>query len=146
MNSLLEWRPPVPPDEFDPVESGFAGLPTRCGPPAAHSILIEEQLTDDAYRVHAELPGLDPEKDIRVNVAQGVLTLRAERSQQAQHRSHGEFRYGSFFRAVRLPAGAREDGTRATYKDGILTVTVPVTSAGKEKKEGIIPVYRVVTT
>ncbi|WP_030684362.1 Hsp20/alpha crystallin family protein [Streptomyces sp. NRRL B-1347] len=142
MTNLLEWRPPVLPDVFDWLESGLTGLPMRRTAAALHGIRIEEQLTDDAYRMRAELPGLDPEKDIEMTVAQGVLTLRAERSEQTERKHHSEFRYGSFARAVRLPAGAREDEIQAEYKDGILIVTVPLTAT--KKTEGkTIPVRRV---
>ncbi|QDQ09444.1 Hsp20/alpha crystallin family protein [Streptomyces spectabilis] len=142
MTNLLEWRPPVLPDVFDWLESGLTGRPTWRTGPSVHGIRIEEQLTDDAYRVLAELPGLDPEEDVEISVTQGVLTLRAERSEQTERGHHSEFRYGSFVRAVRLPAGAREDEIKAEYKDGILIVTVPLTAA---KKTGgkTIPVHRV---
>ncbi|WP_240677869.1 Hsp20/alpha crystallin family protein [Actinacidiphila soli] len=50
-----------------------------------------------------------------------MLTLRAERSEETEGKHRSEFRYGSFARSVRLPAGARGDQANADYKDGILT-------------------------
>ncbi|MGI3199302.1 Hsp20/alpha crystallin family protein [Streptomyces sp. GLT-R25] len=72
------------------------------------------------------------EKHVEITVAEGLLTLRAERTEETKDKRHTEFRYGTFTRAVRLPAGAEGDEATAEYKDGVLTVTVPV----PEKKEG----------
>ncbi|GGX60281.1 Hsp20/alpha crystallin family protein [Streptomyces minutiscleroticus] len=130
MPGILEWRPPLLPDLFDWLESGLPGFPARHGAPV-HGIRIEEQLTDDAYLLRAELPGLDVEKDVRIDVTHDVLSLRAERGEETRERHHTEFRYGTFARSVRLPAGARVDEVRAEYKDGILTVTVPLTAVEK---------------
>ncbi|MFI9025180.1 Hsp20/alpha crystallin family protein [Streptomyces sp. NPDC053560] len=127
----LEWRPQVLPDVFDWAESSLAGFPMWRGLAGTHGIRIEEELTDDAYRLRAELPGLDPGKNVEIHIAQGVLSLRAERSEETEHGHHSEFRYGSFARSVRLPAGAREDEAKAEYKNGILTVTVPLSGAKK---------------
>ncbi|MFH8591443.1 Hsp20/alpha crystallin family protein [Streptomyces rimosus] len=141
MNSMLEWRPHLLPDLFDWFESGIAGLPGLRGAPGLHSIRIEEQITDDAYRLHAELPGLDPERDIDLSVTGDVLTLQAERREESQHKRHSEFRYGALARSVRLPPGARWDEVTADYQDGILTVTVPMTKS-KESASRIIRVQR----
>ncbi|MGW8378426.1 Hsp20/alpha crystallin family protein [Streptomyces sp. ODS28] len=142
MNSLRDWRPTALPDVIDWLESGLSGLPMWPGTPGAHSIRVEEQRTEDAYRLRAELPGLDPENDVEITIDQGVLTLRAERGEQTtEHKGHSEFRYGHLARSVRLPAGAREDETKAEYKDGILTVTVPVTEEKKSTGK-TVPVQR----
>jgi HSP20 family protein len=91
---------------------------------------VEEYREDGAVVVRAELPGIDPEKDVEVTVTDGVLRIHAERSQRTKKEdaSHyrSEFSYGAFTRAFRLPAGASEDDVKATYKDGILEVRVPV--------------------
>lgn len=131
MTGMLEWRPPMLPDLFDWIESGFGGLPAHRAAPSLHGIRIEEQLTDDGYTLSAELPGLDPEKDIEISVTGDVLTLRAERTAQTAQKRHTEFRYGSYARAVRLPSGTRWEEAKAEYKDGILMVTVPLAQAAK---------------
>lgn len=64
-----------------------------------------------------------PEKDIEISVTDDVLTLCAGRGEQTAVKRRTEFRYGTYARAVRLPAGARWDETAARYTDGILTVT-----------------------
>ncbi|MET7690335.1 Hsp20/alpha crystallin family protein [Streptomyces sp. NPDC005483] len=52
--------------------------------------------------------------------------MRAERSEETTQKHHTEFRYGTFARSVRLPVGAKGDEATADYKDGVLTVTIPV--------------------
>ncbi|MBX6748065.1 MAG: Hsp20/alpha crystallin family protein [Micromonosporaceae bacterium] len=90
-------------------------------------IRLEDRITDTEYTVRAELPGLDPEKDIQLTVAHGVLTIHAERKEQTQTRHRTEFRYGVFERSIRLPANAEESKIKADYRNGILEITVPLT-------------------
>jgi len=96
-----------------------------------------EQFTDDdgTLVLRAELPGLGDDDDVDVSVDDGRLTISGKREQRSEHREKGsfnsEFRYGSFERTVRLPAGARADEIMATYDDGILEVRVPVDTDAK---------------
>ena len=94
--------------------------------PRAGVIRLEDRVTDTEYTVRAELPGLDPEKDVQVTVAHGLLTVHAERKEESQTKHRTEFRYGVFERAVRLPANADETAVKAAYRDGILEITVPL--------------------
>ncbi|MET9392938.1 Hsp20/alpha crystallin family protein [Streptomyces sp. NPDC006624] len=126
MSSMLE-RLPGWPDLFGWAETGLPGAHVA---PGLHGIRIEEHLTDDGtYVVRAELPGVDPEKDVEITVDSGLLTLRAERSEQTTEKHRTEFRYGTFVRSVRLPAGAKDDEATAEYEDGVLTIKVPVPEA-----------------
>ncbi|WP_329241538.1 Hsp20/alpha crystallin family protein [Streptomyces sp. NBC_01478] len=131
MSGMIERLPgwPALPDLFGWVETGFPGTHAVAG---LHHIRIEEHLADGTYVVRAELPGIDPAKDVEITVTEGVLTLRAERSEETTEKHRTEFRYGTFARALRLPAGAQGDEATAAYKDGVLTITVPVpeTKAG----------------
>ena len=125
MNGMIERLPgwPTLPELFGWVETGLPGTHAVAG---LHHIRIEEHLTDGTYVVRAELPGIDPAKDVEITVTEGVLTLRAERSEETTQTHHTEFRYGTFARSVRLPEGAKGDEATADYKDGVLTVTIPV--------------------
>jgi HSP20 family molecular chaperone IbpA len=105
------------PDMFGWVESGLPGVHMV---PGLHGIRIEEHLAVGAYVLRAELPGIDPAKDVEITVTEGVLTLRAERSEETTEKDRSEFRYGTFARSVRLPAGAKGDEATAEYKDGVL--------------------------
>lgn len=59
-----------------------------------------------------------------------MLTLRAERTEKTTEKHRTEFRYGTFTRSLRLPAGARGEEPTAEYKDGVLTVPVPEEKTG----------------
>lgn len=98
-------------------------------------IRIEDDLRDGTYELRAELPGIDPEKDVDVSVRDGVLTIKAERSEKKDTNGRSEFSYGSFVRSVTLPMGADEDNIKASYDKGILTVTVPVNQSAAEASE-----------
>lgn len=115
----------------------FAGLPAWPGMHPVfdnHIIRVEDEMTEDNYQVRAELPGIDPEKDVDITVRDGVLTIKAERSEKKESNGRSEFSYGSFVRSVSLPSGADEDGIKAGYDKGILTVTVPVSQVKPAEK------------
>ena len=99
-------------------------------------IRLEDHITDTEYTVKAELPGLDPEKDVQIHVSGGVLTIHAERKEETHARQRTEFRYGMMQRSVRLPANADEDAVRARYANGILEVTVPLKAAPTDRLIG----------
>lgn len=103
-------------------------------------IRIEDRREEDRYVVRAELPGIDPNKDVEITVEHGVLTVSAERREESSEKGRSEFRYGSFRRSVTLPPGAQEDDVRARYQDGILEVTVPITAGSAKPRT--IPVSR----
>ena len=122
MTTLMS-RPTSVPELFRFLESGwpFGTSGDR------HPVRIEEDLDDGNYVLRAELPGMDPEKDIHVSVEGNELTIAAERMEHKSDKAHSEFSYGSFARTVRLPSGAALDKASARYEAGILEVTVPVT-------------------
>jgi HSP20 family molecular chaperone IbpA len=109
-------------------------FPVRAG----HLIRVEDNLSDTEYVLRAELPGLEPGKDIEVTVDDGILNVFAERREEEHTKGRSEFRYGTLQRSVRLPAGADADHINARYDYGILTVTVPL--AGPERTGRQIPV------
>jgi HSP20 family protein len=96
---------------------------------ASNLIRVEEVIENDQVVIRAELPGVDPDRDIDVTVDEGVLTIKAERREQAEDRTgHGyrsEFRYGRLVRRLRLPKGTSAEVVSATYKDGVLEVRMP---------------------
>ena len=107
----------------------FAGFPALAGLRPAFDtrvMRLEDEMKDGRYVVRAEMPGVDPAKDIDVTVRDGHLTIKAERSEKKDFDGRSEFSYGSFLRTVSLPAGADEDNIEATYDKGILSVSVAV--------------------
>lgn len=89
-------------------------------------IRIEERTEDGKWILRAELPGIDPDKNIRISTQSGILTIAAERESTEKQEGRSEFRYGSFRRSVRLPAGTDPETITASYTNGILEITVPV--------------------
>ena len=103
-----------------------------------HAVRIEHYRDNGNYVVRAELPGMDPEKDIKVTVEGTELAITAERTVDTKDNNHSEFFYGSFARTVRLPAGADTKKVTASYDAGILQVTVPVHAPVDARK---VPVH-----
>jgi HSP20 family protein len=118
---------------FDDVFRGFA-VPTLGG--AGRGLAwphVELGETDRDIRVIAELPGLD-EKDVDIALEEGVLTLRGEKQCEIedQDRGYSERSYGRFERRIGLPKGIDRDRANATFRNGVLTVTLPKTDAANE--------------
>lgn len=92
-------------------------------------IRVEEFREDGTLVVRAELPGIDPDKDVEVTVAGGMLNIQAERQEEEKREEHGylrqELRYGSLSRSLPIPEGVKESDIKATYKAGILEVRIP---------------------
>ena len=97
---------------------------------------------DAAFEVTAELPGLDV-KDIDVQLANGMLTIKGEKQEEKEEKTKGRYvserRYGSFLRTLQIPGSVDSEKIEASYKSGVLTVTLPK-SPEAHKKEKTIPV------
>ncbi len=93
-----------------------------------HIIKVEEYNENGTIVVRAELPGIDPDKDVDVQIVDGMLHITAERREEQESTErefhHRELRYGSFARSIALPTGVSERNVKAAYKDGILEVRV----------------------
>jgi HSP20 family protein len=78
--------------------------------------------------VHADLPGTNKD-DVHVDVTENNITISGERRQEWETEREGVYRtersYGSFCRSVPLPEGAITDQAKATFKDGVLEITIP---------------------
>lgn len=131
MTSTLENRPA---DRFLTRFTDWFDMPEMVRlfdrPTWANHLRIEEERRDDALVVRAEMPGIDPDRDVTIDVVDGVLTIRAERREEERTETDGrvvsEFRYGTFSRTLTVPHGVTAEAVTATYRDGILEVTVPM--------------------
>lgn len=98
--------------------------------PGEDLIRVDEFRDGTTVVIRAELPGIDPAKDVEVTVTDGMLRIRAERRVDEKSEDTGytrhEMRYGSLARTLPLPEGVQEDQIAATYRDGILEIRVPV--------------------
>jgi HSP20 family protein len=90
---------------------------------------IDVHEADHAVEVEAELPGVD-EKDIDVQVTDNLLTIRGEKKFERKDAKEGQYRvmersYGSFTRSMTLPFSVNPDAVEATFKNGVLKLTLP---------------------
>ena len=85
---------------------------------------IEVGETDQEMRVTAELPGLE-EKDIEVTLQDGVLTLKGEKRSESEGALYSERWHGQFQRSVQLGPDVDPERVSASFRNGVLTVTVP---------------------
>ncbi|HEX9160288.1 MAG TPA: Hsp20/alpha crystallin family protein [Thermoanaerobaculia bacterium] len=93
--------------------------------------------TKDAYVVKAELPGVE-EKNINVEIENGVLTLKGDKMFEKETEEKGyrriERAYGNFLRTFTLPQNVYTDKITATFFNGVLEVTVPKKEEAKPRK------------
>lgn len=91
---------------------------------------VEEYVDGQTHVVRAEMPGVDPDKDVDISIVDGKLHITASREEKDEQKEkdtyRSEFRYGSFSRIVPLPAGATEADVTASYTDGVLEIRVPL--------------------
>ena len=78
--------------------------------------------------VRVELPGIDPAKDVKVTLEEGMLDVKGERKQEKEIKEEGYYRkesaYGAFERRIPVPTTVKESDIKADYKDGVLEVVV----------------------
>ncbi len=90
--------------------------------------------TKDAVVVQAEVPGIDPAK-IQVALEEGLLTIKGEKAEEREEKEEQVYRkervYGAFARSIRLPAAVDAAKVEATFKNGLLTVTLQKAPAAK---------------
>jgi HSP20 family molecular chaperone IbpA len=92
--------------------------------PPGQMIRFEDYAENGRYVLRAELPGIEPQKDVEISISGRVLTVRGQRRAEQKDRYRAEFRYGPFARSITLPKRANEDDVTAVYDKGILEVTV----------------------
>jgi HSP20 family protein len=95
--------------------------------------IVEEK---EQYVLKADLPGISKE-DIKVSLENGILTIAGERKSETEEKDKQVHRversYGRFVRSLNVGTNVDESKIRASYKDGVLQLTVPKTEASKPK-------------
>ena len=78
--------------------------------------------------VRADLPGLTKD-DVKVDITDDTITIQGERRKEHEEERGGVYRaersYGSFYRTIPLPDGTITDQAKASFKDGVLEITMP---------------------
>ena len=120
---------------FDDFTRGFPTFSTGSNAKLLPSVDVNE--TDKQIEITAELPGLE-EKDVQINVADNLLTIRGEKKAEKEEKDKNyrlvERSYGSFERTLELPDGVDPDAIKASIAKGVLTVTVPKPAPAQSKK------------
>ena len=128
------WRAPLGSSLFDiapfrRAEATFATVPA-----------IDVSETDKAYEIIADLPGLD-EKNVEVKVANGVLTIKGEKQDEKEEKKKDyymrERSFGSFARSFAVPDSVDADKIEATFKKGVLSLTLPKTQEAQKAEKTI---------
>ena len=142
MNALIprlrrhHWMGDTRRDWFDRFFEDFT-MPSVFSEGTGFSPAFDVSETDDQLTVKAELPGI-AEKDIDISISDGILTVKGEKKHEKEEenaRYHTvERRYGSFSRTMRLPDDVDTERVDATFKDGILKLTLPKIEASKPRK------------
>lgn len=124
---------------FDEFFRGWGLAPLRGfdEPWDAFSPRVDVVESDKQVAVSAELPGMD-EKEIDVSLSHGVLTISGEKREEKEDKGRNYYRmersYGSFQRSIPLPSEVDESRAEATFKKGVLTITLPKTAEVHARK------------
>jgi HSP20 family protein len=131
--------------EMNELFSRFFGEGEQAGaawasPSAGYVPQVESWVRDHTLYIKADLPGIDP-KDVEVTVEGNRLTLRGERKAEHEGKEgnyfHREVRYGSFVRTMTIPEGIQAEDVQASYRNGVLELTLPLPAAMLPKKVNI---------
>ena len=139
---ITPWRP----FEFDRIrsemdrlwDSFLEGRPMRrAGDGGEWLPSIDFSETKSDLVIKAELSGMDP-KDIDISMNNGFLTIKGEKKHEREGKDENyplvERSYGSFTRSVRLPREVQSDKIKASFKNGVLRVTLPKSEEAKKKE------------
>jgi len=127
--------------EMDRLFEDFGFKPALFDRPMTTSVWMPEVDVlerNGTLLVRADLPGLTKE-DVKVNVVENLLTIEGERKEETESKQDGYIRsersYGTFYRSLPLPVGVKPEKIEATFKNGVLEVSMPLTAPEKKTKE-----------
>lgn len=131
--------------EFNEIAKRFfSNLPDDARTTWSWQPSVEIFREGDDLIVRADLPGVDPDKDVDLSIEGNVLHLRGHRSFDREvsdeHRYIVERAYGEFRRDLALPEGVDVDDLKASYDDGVLTVVIPLPDSVKAVEPKKIPI------
>jgi HSP20 family protein len=121
---------------FDPFREFDRVLEQTWAPTRQAGMPMDAFRHGDSFVVHFDLPGVDP-SSIDLSVEQNVLTVTAERHWQPVEGDEvvaNERRHGSFTRQLFLGNSLDSDRIHASYENGVLTVTIPVSERARPRK------------
>ena len=123
-------------DDMDRLFSSFFGR-QREEMEGFWSPIVDIEENNENFLVKAEIPGLKKE-DIKISVRGNLLSVSGERKHESETKGKTFHRiersYGKFSRTITLPSDVESDKVKATYKDGILTISLPKPESLKQKE------------
>ena len=123
-------------EDMDRMFSGWGGQDFESGGAWIPPVDVRE--SNGTLSISAELPGLNKE-DVKVEVNDNALVIQGERKRESTEERGGVHRtersYGSFYREIPLPEGAKLDQAKAEFHNGVLEVTVPIPQAQKSTRQ-----------
>jgi len=135
-------------DEIDRIFSEF-GFPTAnfpSMPPTPYERMrpitpaVDVWETDQDVKIRADLPGVEPE-NLEIYTTEDSLTFRAEKKHEEEARERGfyrtERRFGRYERSISLPAAVKPDQAKASFKNGVLEITLPKSEEEKERMKRV---------
>jgi HSP20 family protein len=139
--ALVRWSPVrssfTPQQELSRIVDDFFGRRFDVEGPTAWQPVVDIEETPEAYLVRAELPGMRLE-DIKITVADNALSIRGEKRREEEKKGTTYHRvervYGSFERSFSLGHAVAADKIEATYRDGVLDVSIPKAEEAKARE------------
>jgi HSP20 family protein len=123
-------------DHMDHLFEGIA--PKWKGSSSVWSPAIEVSEKDGQLSICAELPGINKD-DVKVELSNGALIISGERKQEQEERKGDFYRsersYGSFTRRIPIPDDAQVENAKATFENGVLTISLPVPESKRRRRE-----------
>jgi HSP20 family protein len=112
------------------AEAAFGAIP-----------VVDLTETDKAYQITSDLPGGIDEKNVEVTFANGVLTIKGEKQEEREEKKKGyhmrERSFGSFERTFQVPEGTETDKIKASFRKGMLVVTLPKSAEARKAEKKI---------
>ncbi|MCX7816311.1 MAG: Hsp20/alpha crystallin family protein [Syntrophales bacterium] len=125
---------------FDDFFRGFGSVTPFEGEFGRFVPSIDVREDEKEFVVQAELPGMD-ENDVEVLLTDDTLTIRGEKKEEKEDRKkgyyHAERTYGAFSRTIPLPEGVDTKKAEATFKKGVLSITLPKTDEARSRVKKI---------
>jgi HSP20 family protein len=139
--ALVRWSPIrsgiTPQHELSRLMDDILGRRFDVEAPTVWQPVVDIEESPEVYLVRAELPGIRPE-DVKITVADNALSIRGEKRREEEKKGTSYHRvervYGSFERSFSLGHAVAADKIEATYRDGVLEVSIPKAEEAKARE------------
>jgi len=125
-------------DEMDRMWSGYGRGERHGNDLSSWRPVVDVRERNGQLEVQADLPGVN-EQDVKVGIENDMLIIQGERHREEERDEDGWYRaersYGSFHRVIPLPEGAQADQANATFKSGVLCITMPLSKKQQNMRQ-----------